>query len=81
MKTPTYPQPQKSEPDRACIRCNVVMPAGCFSRDKQRRDGRRPYCKACASDMHRAWRKENRPPPLPDELPTDESAYLSDDHV
>lgn len=41
---------------KTCARCEESLPETCFWNDKRRKDGKRPYCKACQQDLHIAWR-------------------------
>ena len=48
---PPYP----SEPMKRCTKCREEKPPTDFRRDRSRKDGRYPQCKAC----ERRWRQEN----------------------
>ena len=41
---------------KTCARCDETLPVTCFWKDKARKDGCRPYCKACQADVHQEWR-------------------------
>jgi hypothetical protein len=56
---------------KRCTRCGEEMPRTEFSRDRSRKDGRYPQCKACVrrwqqenaehlADYHRRWQQANR---------------------
>lgn len=39
-----------------CASCEESLPETCFWNDGRRKDGKRPYCKACEADRHKNWR-------------------------
>ena len=45
---------------KKCIKCGIKKDVLLFSVDKQKRDGRHPYCKKCISEYKREWYKKNR---------------------
>jgi hypothetical protein len=64
---PSYP----SEPVKRCARCGEEKRSTEFRRDRSRKDGRYPQCKACErlwrqgnaeymADYHRRWQQANR---------------------
>jgi hypothetical protein len=64
---PSYP----SEPVKRCARCGEEKRSTEFRRDRSRKDGRYPQCKACErlwrqgnaeymADNHRRWQQANR---------------------
>jgi hypothetical protein len=61
----------KTDDLKRCTRCGEEKPRAQFSRDRSRKDGRYPPCKACVmrwhhenaehlADYHRRWQQENR---------------------
>lgn len=40
---------------KRCGKCGYTKPMEAFSRDRQRKDGRYPRCKACHRENYRAW--------------------------
>jgi hypothetical protein len=63
--------PTATEPTKRCTKCREEKPPAEFSRDRSRRDGRYPRCKACVREWHqqnaerlaqyhRRWQRENR---------------------
>lgn len=44
---------------KTCTRCNEAKPLDQFHRDKRRVSGREARCKACKTELHRAYRKAN----------------------
>ena len=60
-----------SEDLKRCTKCGEEKPLAAFSRDRSRKDGRYPQCKACVrrwqrenaehlADYHRRWQQESR---------------------
>jgi hypothetical protein len=56
---------------KRCTKCREVRPPAEFSRDRSRKDGRAPWCKACVrrwqrenakhmAEYHRRWQRANR---------------------
>lgn len=45
---------------KTCTQCRVEKSVEHFSRDKERGDGLRQYCKPCASERSRRWTAANR---------------------
>lgn len=45
---------------KACTKCGETKVLGSFTKDKRKRDGRRPACKACEAEQKRAYRAANR---------------------
>jgi hypothetical protein len=56
---------------KRCTKCREEKPRAEFSRDRSRKDGRYPQCKACVrrwhqenaerlAEYHRRWQRENR---------------------
>jgi hypothetical protein len=41
---------------KTCPSCQENLPETCFWKSRSRKDGRRPYCKACEADKQQAWR-------------------------
>lgn len=42
-----------------CTKCNTDLDLASFSRDKNRRDGLSPWCRACCRESNRKWREAN----------------------
>jgi hypothetical protein len=64
-------RPYSSEPMKRCSKCGEEKPPTEFRRDRSRKDGRYPQCKACEplwrqenaeymADYHRRWQQTNR---------------------
>ena len=52
-----------------CAKCEESLPVTCFWKDDRRKDGLRPYCKACQADLQREWRYNagrTKEPRIPD---------------
>ena len=45
--------------EKTCPRCETAKPLDDFPRDRSRKDGRFPYCKACNSKHSRRWALEH----------------------
>ena len=45
---------------RLCSKCGIEKPVSEYHRHHSRADGLQAHCKACASEMSRAWRERNR---------------------
>ncbi len=41
---------------KTCASCQESLPETCFYKDDSRKDGKRPYCKACQADRQQRWR-------------------------
>lgn len=41
---------------KTCAACQESLPETCFWKDAARKDGKRPYCKACQADRQQEWR-------------------------
>jgi hypothetical protein len=52
---PPLRPPYSAEPMKRCTKCREEKPPTDFRRDRSRKDGRYPQCKAC----ERRWRQEN----------------------
>jgi hypothetical protein len=63
--------PAAWDDSKRCTKCREVKPPAEFSRDRSRKDGRAPWCKACVrrwqrenakhmADYHRRWQRANR---------------------
>ena len=45
---------------KTCCRCNQPKDESCFSKDKNRKDGLKPYCKMCASKENKKYYATHR---------------------
>lgn len=45
---------------KTCARCGIKKPLEQFTKDRQKRDGLRSYCKACKGAADAIWRKDNK---------------------
>ncbi|KKM90484.1 hypothetical protein LCGC14_1238170 [marine sediment metagenome] len=46
--------------NKNCPGCDVVKPVGEFGKDRTKKDGLRTYCRGCAIDYSRNYRKNNQ---------------------
>jgi len=49
-----------SESYKTCTKCGGDKPLGCFSKDKNRRDGLSPWCKQCKSTTDKAYQRKHK---------------------
>ena len=45
---------------KTCTKCGETKPLDEFNRDRSRKDGRHPWCRACGSRRRASWYEKNR---------------------